>query len=173
MIKLHDQLPQARLWELHPSIEDATIMQLSSFDVQQEGLEKIIVIFGVTNAFTQTCSTQHVTGYLTLFPHFQNLGVDEIWCVSVNDAYVMNAWKEQLLIDVQMRMLSDGNAEFTTALGLVRDLTDRGMGLRSQRYSMLVKNGEVVVLNIEPEGKYVVSDAQQLLIQAQGVLDND
>lgn len=173
MIKVHDQLPQAKLWELHSSVEDATTMQLTSFDVQQESFEKTIVIIGVTNAFTQTCSTQHVTGYLTLFPHFQNLGVDEIWCVSVNDAYVMNAWKEQLQIEAQVRMCSDGNAEFTTALGLVRDLTDRGMGLRSQRYSMLIKNGEVIVLNIEPEGKYVVSDAQQLLIQAQGVLDND
>jgi peroxiredoxin len=95
-------------------------------------------------------------------------GVDEIWCISVNDAFVMGAWARDQKTGTKVRMLADGSAAFTQATGLTLDLTSRGMGLRSNRYSMLVKNGKVASLNIEGPGKFEVSDAQTLLAQAKG-----
>ena len=172
MIKVGDQLPAATLWEIVPSEDGACSAGPQAVVIAEAVQGKKIVVVGVTGAFTQTCSKQHVPEYLNLASHFRNLGIDEIWCVAVNDAYVMLAWGYQLGTTDQIRMLSDGNAEFTQALGLVRDLTGKGMGVRSQRYSMLLVDGVVKVLNIEPVGKFVVSDAQQLYIQAQGALDN-
>jgi peroxiredoxin len=95
-------------------------------------------------------------------------GVDEIWCVSVNDAFVMGAWARDLKSAGKVRMLGDGDAAFTKATGLTLDLTGRGMGLRSNRYSMLVKDGKVATLNIEAPGKFEVSDATTMLTQAKG-----
>jgi peroxiredoxin len=93
-------------------------------------------------------------------------GVDDIWCVSVNDAFVMGAWARDQKTGNKVRMLGDGSAEFSKATGLTLDLTARGMGLRSNRYSMLVKDGKVVTLNVEGPGKFEVSDAATLLAQA-------
>jgi peroxiredoxin len=95
-------------------------------------------------------------------------GVDEIWCVSVNDAFVMGAWARDQKTGTKVRMLADGSAEFAKATGLTLDLTARGMGVRSNRYSMLVKDGKVAALNNEAPGKFEVSDAQTLLAQAKG-----
>jgi peroxiredoxin len=95
-------------------------------------------------------------------------GVDEIWCVSVNDAFVMGAWARDQHTNGKVRMLADGSADFTKATGLTLDLTARGMGLRSNRYSMLIKDGKVATLNIEGPGKFEVSDAQTMLAQAKG-----
>jgi peroxiredoxin len=94
--------------------------------------------------------------------------VDEIWCVSVNDAFVMGAWARDQKTGAKVRMLGDGSADFSKATGLTLDLTARGMGLRSNRYSMLVKDGAVAVLNVEGPGKFEVSDAATLLAQAKG-----
>ena len=93
-------------------------------------------------------------------------GVDEIWCVSVNDAFVMGAWARDQKTGVKVRMLGDGDAAFTKATGLTLDLTGKGLGLRSNRYSMLIKNGVVQTLNVEGPGKFEVSDAATLLAQA-------
>lgn len=172
MIKVADRLPASTLWEYIPVDDGSCILGPQVVDVASSAMDKVIVIVGVPGAFTLTCSKQHLPGYLALAAHFSNLGVDEIWCVAVNDAYVMQAWGNQLGVGNQIRMLADGNAQFTNAMGLSRDLSDRGMGERSQRYSMLVVNGEIKILNVEPQGKFVVSGAQQLHIQAQGVLDN-
>ena len=98
-------------------------------------------------------------------PESQAAGVDEIWCVSVNDAFVMGAWARDQKTDGKVRMLGDGSAEFAKATGLTLDLTARGMGLRSNRYSMLVKDGKVVQLNVEAPGKFEVSDADTMLKQ--------
>ena len=98
---------------------------------------------------------------------FKAAGVDEIWCLSVNDAFVMGAWARDQKTGSKVRMLADGSADFAQATGLTLDLTARGMGLRSNRYSMLVQDGVVKTLNIEGPGKFEVSDAATILAQAQ------
>ena len=100
------------------------------------------------------------------FDDFKAAGVGESWCVSVNDAFVMGAWARDQKTGTKVRMLADGSADFAKATGLTLDLTGRGMGLRSNRYSMLVKDGKVASLNVEAPGKFEVSDAETLLAQA-------
>jgi peroxiredoxin len=107
-----------------------------------------------------------VPGYVAKYDELRQAGVDEIWCVSVNDAFVMGAWARDQKTDGKVRMLGDGSADFAKATGLTLDLTARGMGLRSNRYSMLVKNGKVAALNVEGPGKFEVSDADTMLAQA-------
>jgi peroxiredoxin len=107
-----------------------------------------------------------VPGYVEKFNELQAAGVDEIWCLSVNDAFVMGAWAREQQTAGKVRMLADGSADFARATGLTLDLTARGMGLRSNRYSMLVKDGKVVTLNVEAPGKFEVSDAATMLLQA-------
>jgi len=123
-------------------------------------------LFALPGAFTPTCSAKHVPGYVEKFNELKAAGVDEIWCVSVNDAFVMGAWARDQKTNGKVRMLADGDANFTKAVGLTLDLTGKGMGLRSNRYSMLVKNGKVASLNIEGPGKFEVSDAATMLAQA-------
>ena len=123
-------------------------------------------MFALPGAFTPTCSAKHVPGYLETFGALKASGVDEIWCISVNDAFVMGAWAREQKSVGKVRMLADGDASFTKATGLTLDLTGKGLGLRSNRYSMLVKDGRVATLNIEAPGKFEVSDAATLLGQA-------
>ena len=118
-------------------------------------------------AFTPTCSAKHVPGYVEKADALKAAGVDEIWCVSVNDAFVMGAWGRDQKTGGKVRMMADGSADFTKATGLTLDLTARGMGLRSQRYSMLVVDGVVKTLNVEGPGKFEVSDAGTLLAPGQ------
>jgi peroxiredoxin len=140
----------------------------NAVDVSKASAGKTIALFALPGAYTPTCSAKHVPGYVEHFAEFKAAGVDEIWCVSVNDAFVMGAWARDQKTGTKVRMLADGSAAFTQATGLTLDLTSRGMGLRSNRYSMLVKNGKVASLNIEGPGKFEVSDAQTLLAQAKG-----
>jgi peroxiredoxin len=107
-----------------------------------------------------------VPGYVESFDELKAAGVDEVWCLSVNDAFVMGAWARDQKTGDKVRMLADGSADFAKATGLTLDLTGRGMGLRSNRYSMLVRDGVVKSLNIEAPGKFEVSDAATLLAQA-------
>ena len=127
---------------------------------------KTIALFALPGAFTPTCSAKHVPGYAERVAEFKAAGVDEIWCVSVNDAFVMGAWARDQKTNGKVRMLADGDAVFTKATGLTLDLSGKGMGLRSNRYSMLVKDGKVTTLNIEAPGKFEVSDAATMLTQA-------
>jgi peroxiredoxin len=127
---------------------------------------KTVALFALPGAFTPTCSAKHVPGYVESFDAFKSAGVDEIWCVSGNDAFVMGAWARDQKTGGKVRMLADGSADFAKSTGLTLDLTSRGMGVRSNRYSMLVKDGKVVSLNIEGPGKFEVSDAATLLAQA-------
>jgi peroxiredoxin len=129
---------------------------------------KTIALFAVPGAFTPTCSAKHVPRLPGEVHELKAAGVDEIWCVSVNDAFVMGAWARDLKTAGKVRMLADGDAAFTKATGLTLDLTGRGMGLRSNRYSMLVKDGKVATLNVEAPGKFEVSDAATMLAQAKG-----
>jgi peroxiredoxin len=126
---------------------------------------KKIAIFGLPGAFTPTCSAQHVPSYLANYDALKAKGVDEIWCLSVNDAFVMGAWARDQKAAGKVRMLADGSADFTRKLGLELDLTARGMGVRMQRFSMVVDNGVVKQLNVEAPGKFDVSGAEAMLKQ--------
>ena len=138
----------------------------NAVNVSKATAGKTVALFALPGAFTPTCSAKHVPGYLEKFAELKAAGVDEIWCVSVNDAFVMGAWARDLKAAGKVRMLGDGDANFTKATGLTLDLTGRGMGLRSNRYSMLIKDGKVTTLNVEAPGKFEVSDAGTLLAQA-------
>jgi peroxiredoxin len=142
----------------------------NSFDIAKESAGKTIALFALPGAFTPTCSAKHVPGYVEQADALKAAGVDEIWCVSVNDAFVMGAWGRDQKTGGKVRMMADGSAAFTQATGLVLDLTARGMGVRSNRYSMLVVDGVVKSLNIEGPGKFEVSDAGTMLAQAKQLL---
>jgi peroxiredoxin len=173
MIKVGDKLPAGTLQEFVEVEGDVGGQSCSigpnTFDVEKASAGKTIAIFGLPGAFTPTCSAKHVPSYIEQASALKTAGVDEIWCISVNDPFVMGAWGREQKTAGKVRMMADGSAEFTKALGLTFDLTARGMGVRSQRYSMLVKDGIVRTLNIEAPGKYEVSDANTLLVQAKGL----
>ena len=120
-------------------------------------------MFALPGAFTPTCSAKHLPSYIEHFDAIKARGVDEIWCVAVNDAFVMGAWGREQKAGGKVRMMADGSAKWTKALGLELDLTERGMGVRSQRYAAFLVDGVVKVLNIEGPGKYEVSDAASML----------
>ena len=165
MIKVGDTLPQTTLMEFSEVEGGGCSIGPNPVAVAASTAGKTIALFALPGAFTPTCSAKHVPGYVEKFSELKAAGVDEIWCVSVNDAFVMGAWARDLKSDGKVRMLGDGDAAFTKATGLTLDLTGKGMGLRSNRYSMLVKDGKVVTLNIEAPGKFEVSDAATMLAQ--------
>jgi peroxiredoxin len=168
MIKVGDSLPSATLQEYSEVEGEGCSIGPNAVDVAKASAGKTIALFALPGAFTPTCSAKHVPGYVQHFDDFKAAGVDEIWCVSVNDAFVMGAWARDQKTGAKVRMLGDGSADFTKATGLTLDLAGRGMGLRSNRYSMLVKDGKVATLNVEAPGKFEVSDAETLLAQARG-----
>ena len=167
MIKVGDQLPEATLMEFSEVEGNGCSIGPNPVATSKATAGKTIALFALPGAFTPTCSAKHVPGYLEKFNELKAAGVDEIWCVSVNDAFVMGAWARDLKSAGKVRMLADGDAAFAKATGLTLDLTGKGMGLRSCRYSMLVKDGQVASLNVEAPGKFEVSDAATLLAQAQ------
>src|ERR1035437_4502970 len=166
MIKVGDTLPAATLMEFVEVEGNGCSLGPNPVDVSKTTAGKTIALFALPGAFTPTCSAKHVPGYVEKFDAFKAAGVDEIWCVSVNDAFVMGAWARDQKTSGKVRMLADGSAAFAQATGLTLDLSSKGMGLRSNRYSMLVKDGKVASLNIEGPGKFEVSDAATLLAQA-------
>ena len=167
MIKVGDTIPHTTLMEYSEVEGEGCSIGPNAVDVAKASAGKTIGLFALPGAFTPTCSAKHVPGYVEQYDALKAAGVDEIWCVSVNDAFVMGAWARDQHTDGKVRMLGDGSADFSKAVGLTLDLTARGMGLRSNRYSMLVKNGKVVTLNVEGPGKFEVSDADTMLKQAQ------
>jgi peroxiredoxin len=169
MLKVGDKLPAGSLQEFIEVEGEGCSLGPNSFDVEKATAGKKIAIFALPGAFTPTCSAQHVPGYVQHAADLKAAGVDEIWCLSVNDAFVMGAWGREQKTLGKVRMMADGSAAFTQATGLVLDLNSRGMGLRSQRYSMLVVDGEVKTLNVEAPGKFEVSDAATMLAQAKSV----
>ena len=166
MIKVGDTLPQATLMEFSEVEGNGCSIGPNAVDTAKASAGKTIALFALPGAFTPTCSAKHVPGYVASFTELQAAGVDEIWCVSVNDAFVMGAWARDQKTEGKVRMLGDGSAAFTQATGLTLDLTSKGMGLRSNRYSMLIKDGKVASLNVEGPGKFEVSDAATMLAQA-------
>ncbi len=164
-IKVGETLPDATLTEFYDVEGNGCSLGPNAFKVSDLVKGKKIAIFGLPGAFTPTCSAKHVPSYIEHYDALRAKGVDEIWCVSVNDAFVMGAWGRDQKAAGKVRMMGDGSADFTKKLGLELDLTARGMGVRSDRYSMLVDNGVVKQLNRESPGKFEVSDAGTLLKQ--------
>jgi glutaredoxin/glutathione-dependent peroxiredoxin len=169
MLKVGDKLPAGSLNEYVEVEGNGCSIGPNTFDIEKSTAGKKIAIFALPGAYTPTCSAKHVPGFVEHAEAFKAAGVDEIWCVSVNDAFVMGAWGRDQKTAGKVRMMADGSATFAQATGLTLDLTARGMGLRSNRYSMLVVDGVVKSLNVEGPGKFEVSDAATLLKQAQAL----
>ncbi|AOJ08784.1 peroxiredoxin [Burkholderia mayonis] len=163
MIQVGDTLPDAELFEYFDDARAGCTLGPNGFSVREQTAGRRVVIFGLPGAFTPTCSAQHVPGYVAHAEQLRSAGIDEIWCVAVNDAFVMGAWGRDLHTAGKVRMVADGSAAFTHALGLTQDLSARGMGIRSRRYAMVIDDGVVKTLFVEAPGKFEVSDAASVL----------
>jgi peroxiredoxin len=146
-------------------IPSVTLKKTDMSDISTDELfaGRKVVVFAVPGAFTPTCSNQHLPGFVAKADEIKAKGVDEIVCVSVNDAFVMGAWGENQGTGDKVTMLADGNGEFAKAVGLDFDGSGIGFGLRSQRYAMIVNDGVVETLNVEAPMKFEVSDADSIL----------
>ena len=164
-IKVGDKLPEGELQEFVETATEGCSLGPNTFKVQELTKGKKIVIFGLPGAYTPTCSAKHVPGYVEQFGALKSKGVDEVWCLSVNDPFVMGAWGRDQKTGGKVRMMADGSAAYAKKLGLEFDLSARGMGMRAQRFSMLVDDGVVKSLNIESAGKFEVSGADTILKQ--------
>ena len=164
-IKVGDRLPEGTLTEMIDAERAGCTIGPNNFSVTEQAKGKRIAVFAVPGAFTPTCSAKHVPSYVQNIDKLRAKGVDEVWCVAVNDAFVMGAWGKDQKADGKVRMMADGSATYAKALGLELDLVARGMGVRSQRYSMFVDDGVVKALNVEAPGKFEVSDAETMLNQ--------
>ncbi len=163
-IQIGDTLPEGKLTEC-TEFDPATgcPMNPQAVDVKAQAKGKKIVLFGVPGAFTPTCSMKHLPGYVENFAKLKAKGVDEIWCMAVNDGYVMAAWGRDQKAGGKVRMLADGSADYARKLGLERDLTANGMGVRCHRFGMIVDDGVVQYIGVEASGKFEVSNAETLL----------
>ncbi len=164
-IKIGEHLPDGTLAEFIETETAGCALGPNKFQVAELAKGKKIAIFGVPGAFTPTCSAKHLPGYVQHAAALHAKGIDEIWCIAVNDAFVMGAWGREQHAAGTVRMMADGNAAFSKALGLDADFSPHGMGIRSKRYSMLVEDGVVRQLNVEEGGKFEVSKAETLLAQ--------
>jgi peroxiredoxin len=164
-IQIGERLPEGSLQEFIEVEGNGCSIGPNKFNVEDLVRGKKLAIFGLPGAFTPTCSAKHVPGYVAKYDDLKAKGVDEIWCISVNDPFVMGAWGRDQHTAGKVRMMADGSADFTKKIGLDLDLTARGMGVRSQRYSMLVEDGFVRQLNVEAAGKFEVSDVDTMLKQ--------
>src|SRR5437773_7381967 len=162
MITIGDRLPEATLTE-STEFGEACPLSPKPVNTVEAARGKRIVVFGLPGAYTPTCSAKHVPGYIANLDALKARGVDEIWCVSVNDGYVMAAWGREQGAIGKIRMLGDGNAELTGKLGVQNDSTKSGMGIRSRRYSLLLDDGVVKQFNLEQPSKFEVSDAETML----------
>ncbi len=163
-IQIGERVPDATVQEYMETEGDGCSLGPNRLQIAEISRGKRIVVFGLPGAFTPTCSAKHVPGYLEKYDILKAKGIDEIWCVSVNDAHVMGAWARDQKTGGKIRMLADGEAKWTTQLGLHTELP--GMGVRSKRYSMLLEDGVVKKLNVEQPGKFEVSDAATMVSQA-------
>ena len=157
-IKVGDRLPQATFFTL-------TAEGRSELSTEAVFKGKTVALFAVPGAFTPTCSARHLPGFKDHAADLKAKGVDAIVCVAVNDAFVLDAWRKSQDVGDEILILADGNGDFARAVGLDFDGSRFGMGLRSQRYSMLVKDEVVAILNVEQPGAFEVSSAEHLLGQ--------
>ena len=164
-IKVGDRLPAGTLQEYYDVEKNGCAIGPNPVSIESLTKGKKVVLFGLPGAFTPTCSAKHVPSYLAAYDKLTAKGVDTIACMSVNDAFVMGAWGRDQHAGDKVHMLADGSAAYTKALGLELDLTARGMGMRCQRFSMLVDDGVVKTLNIEAPGKFEVSGGETMVSQ--------
>lgn len=164
-IQIGDRIPDAPVGEYIETATETCPVGPTLHKMADLARNKKIALFAVPGAFTPTCSEKHLPGYLELHDELKAKGIDEIWCVAVNDAFVMGAWGIEQQVQGRIRMIADGSGEWTRAMGLELDLTGRGLGIRSQRYSALIDDGIVRQLNIEQGGALESSTAQALLAQ--------
>jgi len=164
-IKIGDRLPEGQLREFIEVETAGCSLGPNTFEVGALAKGRKIVVFGLPGAYTPTCSAKHVPGYLQNLDALKAKGVDEVWCLSVNDPFVMGAWGRDQKASGKIRMMADGAADYTRKLGLEFDLSGAGLGIRCQRFSMLVDDGVVKQLNVEAAGKYEISDAATMLRQ--------
>lgn len=164
MIAAGQNLPAGKLMESTEfDAGNGCAMPPKEVDVLEAAKGKKIVIFGLPGAYTPTCSAKHVPGYVQNCDALKAKGVNEIWCLATNDAFVMAAWGRDQNVDGKVRMLADGSVNYTKALGLELDLTARGMGVRTNRFAMIVDNGVVKHVAVEGPGKFEVSSAEAIL----------
>ena len=164
-IKEGDRLPEGTVQEFIEVEGNGCSVGPNTFKVEDQVKGKKIVIFGLPGAFTPTCSAKHVPSYLQNLDALKKKGVDEIWCFAVNDPFVMGAWSRDQKAGGKIRFMADGSAEYTKKLGLDLDLNARGLGMRCQRFSMIVDDGVVKELNVEAPGEFKVSTAEHRLGQ--------
>jgi len=164
-IKVGDRLPAGTLSEYIEVETAGCALGPNEFKVEDLTKGKKVVVFGLPGAFTPTCSAKHVPSYVASLDKLKAKGISDVICMSVNDAFVMGAWARDQKTVGKVRMMGDGSAAYTKALGLEFDLTAKGLGVRCQRFSMLVDDGVVKALNIEAPGKYEVSGAETMLKQ--------
>jgi glutaredoxin/glutathione-dependent peroxiredoxin len=153
-IAVGDRIPESTVTWFNEGIQTGSTLELM-------GTGKV-VLFAVPGAFTPTCSNRHLPGYIQHMDDFDQRGV-KVFCVSVNDAFVMDAWGKERGIPENLHLLADGNAAFTKALGLELDGTKNGMGIRAKRFAMYLEDGVVKVLNVEAPGEFKVSAAEAML----------
>lgn len=155
-IKLGDPIPAVRLRRYHSG-------SMVDVDTGELFAGKTSVLFAVPGCYTPTCSTQHLPSFLRNVDVLKSRGVDQIVCVAVNDPFVMAQWLKDCKADEHIIALPDGNALFTKSLGLEMDGSAYGLGIRTQRFAMIVKDGRVVMLNIEQPGQFDVSSGEAVL----------
>jgi glutaredoxin/glutathione-dependent peroxiredoxin len=158
MIKVGDKVPSVKLKHMtKEGIKDITTDEMFS--------GKKVVLFGLPGAFTPTCSAKHLPGFVQGSDQLRGKGVDQVVCLSVNDAFVMDAWGKNQNVGEKVLMVADGNADFAKAVGLEMDGSGYGMGTRIRRFSMLVDNGTVKQLNVEKPGAFEVSNFETMMKQ--------
>jgi peroxiredoxin len=162
-VKVGDRVPDGTLTEFIETETAGCSVGPNDFKVSDLVKGKKILMFALPGAFTPTCSAKHVPGYVAHHDAIKAKGVDEVWCVAVNDAFVMGAWGRDQKVDGKVRMLGDGAAAWTKAMGLELDLTARNMGVRSQRYAAIIDDGVIKVLAVEAPGAFEVSAAEAML----------
>mmetsp|Transcript_1044 Transcript_1044/g.3181 ORF Transcript_1044/g.3181 Transcript_1044/m.3181 type:complete len:208 (+) Transcript_1044:113-736(+) len=136
---------------------------MQEISVEKLTKDKKVVLFAVPGAFTPTCSLKHLPGFIEKAHELKEKGVDTVACVAVNDAFVLDAWGKSVGADGKVLLLADGSALFTKAIGVDLDLVEKGLGIRSRRYAMLVDNGVVTHLNLEEGGAFTVSSAEEII----------
>lgn len=157
-IQVGDRLPSVKLYVM-------TEKGTRAIDSNDLFSGKKVILFALPGAFTPTCSAAHLPGYVVHADEIKAKGVDSIICLAVNDAFVMDAWGKAQNVEDRVFMVADGNGDFTRAVGLEMDGNGFGMGLRSQRYAMIVEDAKVTALNIDSPGTFEVSGAENILQQ--------
>jgi glutaredoxin/glutathione-dependent peroxiredoxin len=155
-IKVGDKVPAVKVKQMTPE-------GMKDIDTGDFFKGKKVVLFALPGAFTPTCSAKHLPGFVEKAAEIKGKGVDAIACLSVNDAFVTNAWGMEQKAEGKVQMLADGNGDFTRAMGLELDGSGYGLGKRSQRYAMIVDNGTIKALNVEKPGSFEVSSAEAIL----------